>query len=363
MKTNRLLSLDVLRGFDMLFIMGGCSLALALCAAFGAPDGALARQFRHVPWEGLAFKDMIFPLFLFIAGASFPFSAAKRLAQGATRAALVGHVLRRGAVLAVLGLCYNGLLAFDFAHLRVFGALQLIGFAWTVAALLAIGFERRARLVLALALLLGPSALFWLVGAPDFPDAAPFTPEGNLGCWVDRTLWGGHILQPRFDPEGTAGLLASPATALLGVLAGDVLRSSLSGARKAAALFLSGALLVVAGLALSPVVPVVKALWSASFVLVTGGCSAMLLGAFYFALDVKGWRRGAMFFRVIGMNALTIYLAQRGVDFGKVSDFLLGGAVRLLPPDGRPVGMALAYLATCWLLLYFLYRKGIFLKV
>ena len=133
---GRIVSLDVLRGFDMLFIMGGGPLMLAICAALGCPDCAFADQFRHVEWEGLRFEDTIFPLFLFIAGVSFPFSMTKRLSQGGTRLSLCMHAVRRGLTLMFLGLVYNGFFGFDFAHLRVFGVLQLIGFAWMSAAIL-----------------------------------------------------------------------------------------------------------------------------------------------------------------------------------------------------------------------------------
>jgi predicted acyltransferase len=150
-KGGRLLSLDALRGFDMFFIMGGSQLMMALCAAFGASGGAFARQFRHSAWTGFTFQDLIFPLFLFIAGVSFPFSTAKRLSQGATRARLVVHVLRRGLTLILLGLVYYGLLKFDFERLRFFGVLQLIGFAWMVAAFAYVFLGCKARAALAVA--------------------------------------------------------------------------------------------------------------------------------------------------------------------------------------------------------------------
>lgn len=363
-KSSRLLSLDALRGFDMFFIMGGGPLMVTLCAAFGAPDCAFAKQFRHVPWEGLAFEDTIFPLFLFIAGVSFPFSLVKRLAQGATKVSIVWHTLRRGLTLMFLGLVINGVLAFDFGHLRVFGVLQLIGFAWMVAALLYVWLGTRARLAVAAVLLVGSGLLFRLVVAPDFPSAAPFSPEGNLGCWMDRTLAGvNHIYKPLFDPEGMAGLLPSIAMPMLGMFAGDLLRSRLSGERKTAFLFLAAVLLVGLGLLMSLEVPIVKALWSSSFVLVAGGYSAAMLALFYFVIDVKGWNGWTLFFRVIGLNSITIYLAQRIFDFRGVADFLFGGVASLLPSGLQPVGESVAYIAICWLFLYFLFRKNVFLKV
>ncbi len=362
-KSSRLMSLDALRGFDMFFIMGGGPLMISICAALGAPDCAFARQFRHVPWEGFAFEDLIFPLFLFIAGVSFPFSSAKRLAQGATRASLVWHTLRRGLTLMFFGLVYYGLMKFDFAHQRLFGVLQLIGLTWMAAALIYLFFGRKARAIIAVALLVGSWLLFRFVGAPDFPGAAPFTPEGNLGCWIDRTLFGNHILSRLFDPEGTACILPGIVTPMLGMFAGELLRSALPGCRKALLLLASSVAMVGSGLLMSLSIPVVKALWSSSFVLVAGGCSAALLALFYYVIDVKGWRGWTLFFRVIGMNAITIYMVQHIVGFRKASEFLFGGTASLLPDAWQPVGANVAYIATCWLFLYILYRKKVFLKV
>ena len=360
----RLMSLDALRGFDMFFIMGGATLAHAVCKALGHPDCAFAQQFNHVPWEGFHFEDTIFPLFLFIAGVTFPFSTAKRLANGATKASLTLHALRRGALLVLFGLVCNGLLRLDFAHLRIPGVLQFIGFTWMVAALLYIWLGRKARIAVAIFLLLGSWLLFRFVGAPDFPVASPFSPEGNLGCWMDRTFLGSnHIYKGLFDPEGTAGILPGIVTPMLGMFAGELLAGTASGSRKTVILLIAAAVSTAAGLALSVSQPIVKALWSSSFVLVAGGYSAAMLALFYWIVDVNGWRRWTFFFTVIGMNSITIYMAQRFVEFSKTSNFFFGGLWSLLPKAWQGVGSSLAYVATCWLFLLFLYRKKIFLRV
>ena len=363
-KQGRLMSLDTLRGFDMLFIMGGGPLMLAICKALGCPDCAFAQQFLHVPWEGLRFEDTIFPLFLFIAGVSFPFSMAKRLAGGATKASLVWHTVRRGLTLILFGLVFNNLLKLDFAHLRFYGVLQFIGFTWMVAALLYVFLSTKARAVVAVCLLVGSWLLFRFVAAPDFPDAALFSPEGHLGCWFDRTVFGpAHTYQKLFDPEGSAGILPGIVTPMLGMFAGELLRSSLSGAKKTLILLGAAAGLVAAGLLMMLSMPIVKALWSSTFVLVVGGYSAAMLAVFYWIVDVKGWRGWTLFFKVIGMNSITIYMTQRIVNLHGVSSFLFGGTVSLLSPTWQSVGSSAAYILTCWLFLYFLYRKNIFLKV
>ena len=363
-KQGRLMSLDALRGFDMLFIMGGGPLVLALCKAFGCPDSAFAEQFYHVPWEGLRFEDTIFPLFLFIAGVSFPFSMSKRLANGSTRASLCWHSVRRGLTLILFGLITNGLLKLDFAHLRFYGVLQFIGFTWMVASILYVWLGAKARAAIAVVLLLGSWLLFRFVGAPDFPDALPFTPEGNLGCWIDRTVFGSaHIYKKLFDPEGAAGFLPGIVTPMLGMFAGDLLKSSLSGAKKTLVLLASAAVLVLAGLLMAVSMPIVKALWNSSFVLVAGGYSAAMLALFYWIVDVRGWTGWTLFFKVIGMNSITIYMAQRIVNFGSIRSYFFGGLAGLFPPVWGEVVLALGYIAVCWLFLYFLYRKNVFLKV
>ena len=158
---GRLASLDALRGFDMFFIMGGQGLIYAIATALGHPD--FKDSFGHVPWDGLHFVDTIFPLFLFIAGVTFPFSAAKRIEGGATRSRLVWHSIRRGLTIMLLGYICNGLLNFNFAKLRVYGVLQHIGFCWMVAALLFLAFRRNTRIVIAAALLVGSWLFFRFV--------------------------------------------------------------------------------------------------------------------------------------------------------------------------------------------------------
>ena len=362
---GRLVSLDALRGFDMLFIMGGGGLITAICAALGCPDGAFARQFRHVEWAGLRFEDTIFPLFLFIAGVSFPFSSAKRLADGASRASLYCHAVRRGLTLILLGLIVNSLLKFDFANLRYYGVLQFIGFTWAVAACLYLSFGVRTRAAIAAVLLVGSWLFFRFCTSPDFPGADPFSPEGNLGCWFDRAVIGSNHVYKKglFDPEGAATVMPGIVTPMLGMFAGELLRSGFSSARKVVSLLAAAVAMVATGLLLSLSQPVVKALWSSSFVLVAGGYSAAMLAIFYWIVDVKGWRRWTFFFTVIGMNSITIYMAQCFVGFRGIAKYFFGGAISFLPQALQGVANSAAYILTCWLFLLFLYRHKIFFKV
>ena len=363
---GRLDSLDALRGFDMLWIMGGGALAIAISKALGMGDGTfLYDQMHHAPWHGLRFMDTIFPLFLFIAGVSYPFSAAKRLSGGATKLCLSLVALRRGLMLFFLGLVCNKFFAFDFQHLRVWSVLGRIGLAWMFAAWLYLALGARARIAVAAALLVGSWLFFWLVPAPGAAAGADtFSAAGNFGCWLDRTLTEGHTYKPLFDPEGFAGLLPAVATAMLGIFAGEwVRREDLSGGRKTAGLLVAAAASALAAAVLAPFCPINKALWSSSFVLAVGAYSFLMFALFYWVVDVKGWKGWTFFFRVIGMNSIAIYMAKRFIDFDKAANFFAGGTVGLLPEAWQAAGGRLAYIAACWLFLLFLYRHKAFFKV
>ena len=387
---KRLASLDAFRGFDMFWIMGGEGLACALAALFGFPD--FRSSFDHVPWNGLQFMDTVFPTFLFMAGVSFPFSCAKSVEKGLSRRQIAFKAVRRGLTLFVLGLVYNGFLArLDFANFRIPSVLGYIGFGWMCAALVYLYVKNVwARIGVAVGILAAVTLFFGLVSAPDEAEtlarigaaasggkplwwaslyapfgAGPFTPAGHFGCYLDRVVLGSHALSPIFDNEGFGGLLPTVVTAMLGMFAGEIVRRGGSAAtgRKALALLGAGAACLVAGLALSLYYPVIKNVWSPSFVLVVASYSYAMFAVFYWIVDVKGFAKWAFFFRVIGVNSITIYLAQQCVRVQGVSDFFLGGLARHLPADWGRLVAALGYIAVCWLFLFFLDRKKTYLKV
>ena len=197
---DRLMSLDTLRGLDMMFILGLAAIISKICGLFpGGEDSWLATQMSHVDWEGLRHHDTIFPLFLFIAGVSYPFSLSKQKERGFSRGRIYGKIFYRGAMLVFLGIVYNGLLNFDFANLRWQGVLQHIGMAWMFAALLFINFRSSVRAVIACCLLLGYWLLLRFVPAPDFPGSDPFSMEGCLVGFVDRMVMPGRLYNGIFD--------------------------------------------------------------------------------------------------------------------------------------------------------------------
>lgn len=377
---DRLLSLDTLRGFDMLFIMGLAGLVTALCALFpGSFSDALAANMGHRSWDGLYHHDTIFPLFLFIAGISFPYSYAKQQRVGRTRRQIYRKIFVRAALLIVLGVVYNGLFRLNFP-VRVASVLGRIGVAWALAALLFINLNATKRIIVAATILVGYSLLLLFVAAPDAPaGASSLSFEGNLVGYVDRLLLPGKILYRApegivaqrgwFDPEGMLSVVPAVVTAMLGMFTGEFVRSRsvggkpLSGNRKTVIMFVAAAVLLGIGLIWNQFMPINKKLWSSSFVCVVGAYSLAMFALFYYIVDVRGWRRWTLFFRVVGLNSITIYLAQAVVDFGGISDFFLGGVASKCSPLWASVVNSAGYLTVCWLMLYFLYRQRIFLKI
>ena len=365
---GRLLSLDTFRGFDMMFIMGFAALVKAICLLFPGGEGSwLFQQMTHCAWDGLRQHDTIFPTFLFIAGISFPFSYASQLARGATKGQVYAKIFRRALILVLLGLVYNGLFELKFSTLRFPSVLARIGLAWMVAAILQINFKPRTRAVIAVVLLVGYWLLLKYIPAPDAPGADPFSREGNLVGYIDRMLMPNHLYQKGlFDPEGLLSLMPAVVTAMLGMFTGEFVRLSedkVSGSRKTVYMLLAALVMLGIGLLWSLVFPINKALWSSTFVLVVGAYSLGLFAIFYYLIDVRGWKKGTKFFEVIGLNSIAIYMAQRILPFGSVNKFFLNGLAGLCPEPVGKVILAVGYFALCWLFLWFLYRKKIFLKV
>ena len=352
----------------MFWIVGGDRLVHAWASWSGSgASAAVADQFEHVEWDGFRFYDLIFPLFLFLVGAVLPFSIAKAEREG--RGAAYRRIARRTALLFALGLLCNGVLQFEWTNLRVAGVLQRIALCYGAAALIAMNTGARGRVLVLAAILLGYWALLAGV-APPGGAAGDYSKAGNLAGWVDRNYLPGRILEAYYgdgDNEGMLSTIPAVGTTLLGVLAGAWLRSGRGGWTKAAGLAASGVAALAVGAAWSVAFPVVKNLWTSSFVMIAGGCSLLLLALFYAVIDVLGWRRWSFPFAVIGANAITIYVVPRFVDFDAIAQFFLGGVFTLsdrsIPGDFEPVAAAVGLLAAEWLFLLYLYRNRLFLRV
>ena len=366
-KPQRLLSIDALRGFDMLFIMGFSSLVISICSLFpGGADCWLATTMGHAKWHGLTHHDTIFPLFLFLAGVSFPFSYAKQQSMGASRKDIYWKIFRRAAVLIFLGMVYNGLFRLNFENLRVASVLARIGLAWMGAALLYINFGVKTRAWIAGAILVVYALVSKFVGAPDVPGADPLSMEGSLVGYVDRLFLPGRLLylDGRFDPEGLLSAVPAVVTAMLGMFTGELIREQkYSGERKTVMMLVGAVVLGVVAWLGNYFVPINKMLWSSTFVCAVGSYSLAMMALFYYIVDVKGWQKWTLPFRVVGMNSITIYLAQSIIGFSGIARFFFGGVAGLCSEPWAAVVNGASFVLVCWLFLYFLYRHKIFLKV
>jgi predicted acyltransferase len=363
---RRLLSLDALRGFDMFWIIGGEEIFHVLARTTGwAWAVFMADQFTHVEWNGFRLYDCIFPLFLFLAGVSTPYSLGSRLDRGDDRGNMVRKIITRGCVLVLLGILYNnGLFMKPFAEMRFPSVLARIGLAGMFAQLIYVYVRtERARYGVFAGILLGYWALLMLVPVPGF-GAGILTMEGSLVGYVDRLLMPGQLYKIVHDPEGLLSTLPAIATGLLGVFAGTLLRrNDLGDGHKLQRLVLAGVACIALGWLWNIIFPVNKNLWTSSFVLVAGGWSLLALSLFYWIIDIKNWRRWAFFFVVIGMNSILIYLAGAVIDFEHAATYLFGGLLRFVNEPVRAMGAIIGFLAVKWVFLYFLYKKKVFLRV
>jgi predicted acyltransferase len=356
----RLMSLDALRGFDMFWIIGGGAIFQGLAQALDGPLDFVRPQFEHVRWAGLHFWDLIWPLFMFVVGVSIPLSIEKRQAAGATKRSLYLHAARRAIILFVLGMVLQGrLLAWDLDKLRpCYSVLHGIAAGYLIAFAVALELRPRAQGAVLAGFLLAYWAVLELIPVPGV-GAGVLTPDGNVAAWVDRLVLGRFHYGENTWFLSYAGFASS---VLLGVLAGRLLMSSAAPNIKVLALAGAGAACIALGLLWSLVFPIIKLLWTSSFVLVGGGYGFLMLALFYWVIDVRGWRQWAFFFTVIGMNSIAGYTATMLFSFKQVGNIVVGSLLPRIRPWDSFVEASGALL-TVWLLLYWMFRTRTFLKL
>jgi predicted acyltransferase len=373
-KPERLMSLDALRGFDMFWIIGGGALFEALAKYTNWPVlNWWAWQLQHEYWEGFHFEDLIFPMFLFIAGVSMPFSINKRLQLGQLRKQIYKHSFTRLIILIVLGilLANGGIQNFDFGNYRFTHVLVRIGIGWFFASLIYLNTKTRGQYIWLASLLLGYWAIMKLIPVPGF-GAGVMTPEGNLAGYIDRLLLPGTFFQWYFpgilDPEGLLGHISGISMCLMGVLTGQFLISenrNLTGLKKGLIIGAAGIIFLGIGLVWDIVFPIIKKIWTSSFVVYAGGWSLIFLSIFYIVIDVWKFKKLSFFFVVIGSNSIFIYACQSGIlDFRRMSDFFFKGFITYPPdPAVQAIIGSIVYLLVSWLFLLFMFKRKIFFKV
>jgi predicted acyltransferase len=344
----------------MFWIIGGEELIRALAEVFPVltPFG---EQLRHAKWAGLHFYDLIFPLFMFISGVAIPYSLKRKLENGTPKKELIHKVVKRAVILIVLGVVYNG--GLSFTEVRFASVLGQIGIAYLIAAVIVLNTKNiKNQIIWVFGVMLGYSVIQLLISVPNF-GIGNLTAEGSVNAWIDQMILPGRMHRPSYDPEGILCTLSASVMTLTGAIAGGFIRSNkYSGNKNAQIIVASGVLFLVVGLLISPYYPIVKRIWTTPFNLAAGGISLLLTGIFYWIIDVKGFQKWTFFFRVIGLNSITIYLLNRMVNFEEISGLLFGG-IAGLTGSLTQVTLIFGLLALEWILLYFLYQRKIFLKV
>jgi predicted acyltransferase len=374
LQTDRVISVDALRGFSIFWIIGADGAIWTLermlrdkGPALSAAGSFLGVQLRHVEWEGLTFYDFIFPLFIFVTGVSIVL-ALPRLVEREGRAGAHLHVLRRAALLYVLGLIFYGGLSQHWSDIRFVGVLQRIAICYLVASLLFLNVGRRGLIVALVALLGGYWALMTFVPVPGIGPGS-FSRDANLADWIDARYLPGRLWDKTRDPEGLLSTLPAIGTCLLGVLAGLLLKDSrLTPTQKSIWLISSGVAMIFAGYLWGLQFPVIKLIWTSSFVLVTGGYSVILLGVMHQMIDVWRWKAWATIFVWIGANAIALYFINGVAGFEPFALRFVGGDVKVwldqtVTPGTGVFAAHLLGLVFAVALAGFLYHRKIFLRV
>lgn len=360
---GRLLSLDALRGFDMFWIVGAEELVRGLeKISRGGLIGVIGEQLHHKAWAGFHFEDLIFPMFVFIAGVSLVFSLGKSIEQvGRARTTL--RILRRSAILFFLGiLCYGGF-STTVDKIRLLGVLQRIALCYLFSGVLFCYLKPKALVGVFVGLLVGYWALLSFVPVPGH-GAGNFAEGANFANYIDQQYLPLHRYDGDHDPEGILSTLPAIASCLLGVFAGLILKNPVfTDRRKVVSLIVGGLVCLAVGWAWHLNFPVIKKIWTSSFVLVAGGYSCLLLAAFYQVVDVWKFQRWAMPFVWIGVNPITIYFGGRFIDFEGLAKLFVGGPVAVACGPYAELVLAMTSLGFGFWFLRFLYQRRIFLRV
>jgi predicted acyltransferase len=371
---GRLQALDILRG-----------MAIAGMILVNTPGdwGNVFSPLLHADWHGWTPTDLVFPFFLFCVGMAIPLSLGKRMEQGgAIDSSIYRHTYKRTAIIFALGLALNWFPFYtvDWSSARIPGVLQRIAIVYLLAVLSFLHLEKRGRAWLTVGLLGGYWALMKLVPAPGF-GAGDLSPAGNLAAWVDTLVFGDHVLesaQGPGDPEGLLSTVPAIATALLGIFAGEWMRSSRPPRQKLAGLCTSGVAGIVLGLAMGEWFPINKKLWTSSYVLLTAGLALALLAGIYWLVDMRkqgGWAKA---FNILGMNSIAAYVGSgllarllylihwTGGDGSTVTlkGWLYGTLFEpFLPPQWASLAWALVNVGLWIGIAIWMYRRRLFIKI
>jgi predicted acyltransferase len=361
----RLASLDVFRGLTI----------AGMILVNNSGDGRHTYwPLEHAKWNGWTPTDLVFPFFLFIVGVAMVYSFSSRAARGQTRGALLLHVLKRSAIIFALGLFLYAYPRFDWHTARIPGVLQRIAVVYLFASALFLYTGRRTRAVVTAFLLIAYWLLLTRVPVPGI-GAGVLTMDGNLVGYLDRRLIYNHLwIAHRFDPEGILSTIPSIATCLLGIFAGEWMRSTRNVKEKLAGIFAASAVGLIAGQIWNLWFPINKMIWTSSYVLFTEGFALFLFGLCYWVVDVRGWKRWSIPFLIFGLNPLGIYFLASWAETafyvhhigGKSIHQALYGrffASTISDPYLASLAWAICFVLASFLVAWLLYRKRVFIRV
>jgi len=358
---HRLISIDALRGLTMFFIIGGEGIFNSLFKIWPNPvTEALSRNMEHAGWEGFYFYDQIFPLFLFLVGLLIPVVILRSREKGKTDREIIFHVSKRTAILILLGLANYGFLRFDWPAMRWSSVLGRIGICYFFASLFVLRSSWRFQVFAISFLLIGYWAAVKFIPVPGYGPGI-LTPEGCLTTWLDQKIIPGTLGLGIYDRQGILSTFTALASTMIGALAGYWLCTGKSGNQKTIGFIAAGVILLCAGWIWGQFFFISRNVWTSSFVLYSSGWSLLAFALFYWIIEVKGYRNWTFFLVVIGMNAVTIWVGQRFIDFKFTSDAVFLGMSKYFGIL-QPLFLAICLVGIKWLFLLFLYKKNIFLK-
>lgn len=354
------MALDALRGFDMFWIIGGSAVVTGLAKAIHGPLEYIVPQFEHVRWEGLHFYDLIWPLFMFIVGVSIPLSIDKRKAEGTSKKKLYIHAIRRSLILFFLGMILQGgLLEWDLSKLHpCYSVLHGIAAGYLIAYIVTMELKPGMQAAVTAVFLLTYWAVIMLVPVPG-TGAGILTPGGNLATWFDQLVLG------HFHYGENTWFLSYPAFAssvMLGVMAGHIIKLKASELKKVTFMAGAGSGCIALGLLWALLFPVIKLLWTSSFVLIGGGFGFLMLALFYWVIEIRGYRKWSFFFTIIGMNSITVYAAVMLINFRQIGNIFVGSLLPRIAPWDDFIS-ATAAIIIVWLILYRMYRTKTFVRL
>ncbi|WP_175418934.1 acyltransferase family protein [Aureibaculum algae] len=366
LKKTRLISLDALRGFDMFWIIGGSSMIITLVKVLGLPENwvnGLALQMTHVKWDGFHFLDLIFPLFVFISGVAIPYSILSKKAKGVPIKKLQYQIIKRSLIIVFIGLSFS-LFKFKWEAIRLYQVLWLIGMSYMIGASITLHVESwKYRLLIFFVILVLYHIIIFYLPYPEKGET--ITPGNNLAAWLDRNLIKTNLAVGVYDAEGTIRIFPAAMVSVLGALTGERIKwYAQPKLRCGIELLIAGLVCLFLGWCWSFSFPIIKGLWSPSYVLWASGWSLLLLALFYTVMDVWKLTWVGWIFVPIGMNAITIYAAHWYLPLHDSRDFFFRGFANLFDNlNTQQFILSTGLVIIQWIILYILYRKKIFIRV